>query len=167
MKVMQHPRVKQLLANYYTLEQRDRLALNALGVFFAILFVYFGLWSPAYEYRQESLEYRDRQFTLLQYMRATEQRARTVESGSGQPAVAGQNLLTRVSRTAQQHQIRPNRLQPEGEGSVSVWFDQVPFNDLIAWLEQLVVQQGIEVRQISIDREDRAGMVNVRLVLGG
>lgn len=166
MRLLSHPRARQVRQYYYGLEQRDRLALNALGLFFAVLFVWLGLWAPAYEYRQDAMEYRDRELSLLQYMRATEDSARRVAADGRQSSMAGQNLLTLVSRTAQQHNIRPNRLQPEGQTNVSVWFDQVAFNDLIRWVEELVVQQGIAVNQISIDREDQAGMVNVRIVLG-
>ncbi len=167
MKILDDPRAKKALQYYYGLEHRDRIALNGLVTFFAVLFLYFGLWAPAHDYLEESREYRDRQLSLLQYMRASERRARSAASGSGQGYVAGQTLLTQVSRTAQQHQIRPNRLQPEGDDNVSVWFDRVAFNNLIGWLEQLIVQQGIDVKQISIDREDEPGRVNARLVLGG
>ncbi|MBD3647128.1 MAG: type II secretion system protein M [Pseudomonadales bacterium] len=167
MKLLEHPRIKQGLKYYRQMESRDRFALNGLAVFFAVLFVYFGLWTPVNNYREESQMFRDRQLSLLQYMQQSEQRARQVAANSGQASVEGQTLLTRVSNTAQQNKIKPNRLQPEGNDSVSVWFDQVPFNDLIRWLRQLTVQQGVDIRQISIDRQDRPGTVNARIVLSG
>lgn len=166
-KLLEHPRIRQGLQYYRHMEKRDRVALNALAAFFALLFLYFGVWAPVNNYREESQDYRDRQLSLLQYMKTSEQRARQVAANAGQSSVAGQSLLTQVSNTAQQNRIKPNRLQPEANDSVSVWFDQVAFNDLIRWLRQLTVQRGVDVRQISIDRQDQPGTVNARIVLSG
>lgn len=151
---------------YKALEKRDRLALLGLGVFLTILIVYFGLWSPVNRYLEESKAYHDRQQSLLQYMRSTEQQARNVAGSAEQQVVGGQTLLTQVSRTAQQFGIKPNRLQPEGNNSVSVWFNSVGFNEFARWLEQLTRQQNVSIKQISIDREGEPGKVNARIVLG-
>jgi general secretion pathway protein M len=100
---------------------------------------------------------------MLQGMRETEKDARA-SSGNATTAPTGQSLLSQVSRTAQQFGIKPNRLQPEGNDAVSVWFDEVSFNDLIKWLDSQS-QSGMSVRQISIDREELPGRVNARIVL--
>ncbi|MEX2327090.1 MAG: type II secretion system protein GspM, partial [Pseudomonadales bacterium] len=76
----------------------------------------------------------------------------------------GQSLLSEVSRSALEFNINPNRLQPEGTGGVSVWFDGVVFDDLMLWLQEQSAQ-GIYVQQVSIDRQAAAGKVNARIVL--
>ncbi len=145
------------------LEPRDRVALTALVTFFGALLLYFGVWAPANSFFEERQANRDQQLRLIQYMRSTEQevRALVAEGGSAQ---GGQNLLTEVSRSAQQYGISPNRLQPEGSDGVSVWFDGVAFNELIRWLEAQS-RQGVAVRQLSIDRNELSGTVNARVVL--
>ncbi len=150
---------------FAALEPRERLAVSGLGVFFAGLFFVYGLWLPANHYYEDQLEDRDRQFELLQYMRSTEQEARTLGVDAGR-LPSGQDLLTEVSKSAQNFQIKPNRLQPEGDSGVSVWFDEVSFNDLISWL-QAQSEQGIKIRQLSIDRQDVSGLVDARVVLRG
>jgi len=166
MGMRDNPQVQRALQFVDALEKRDRVALVGLAAFFAVLFLYFGMWAPANEYLRDSLEYRNRQLSVLQYMRASEQHARDVAGSKRQTVMAGQSLLTQISRSARQHQIQPNRMQPEGSNAVSVWFDSVAFNDFIRWLEQLTVEQGIDIKQISIDREDEPGKVNARIVLG-
>ncbi|MEX2490101.1 MAG: type II secretion system protein M [Pseudomonadales bacterium] len=163
---MADPRVTKFISYYRALGRRDRLALNALGIFIAILVLYFGLWSSLTQYYEDSKDYRDRQLELLQYMQRTEQQARDVAAARSSTGTGGQTLLTRISRTAQQAGIKPNRLQPEGSGSVSVWFNNVAFNDLAQWLDKVVGQQNVSIKQISIDREGQPGKVNARLVLG-
>jgi len=167
MNIMAHPQVRKVLAYYDALEKRDRLALIALAIFLAVLFMYFGLWASVEQYYQESREYRDRQVQLLEYMRRTEEQARNAAPATNQAVVGGQTLLTEVSRTAQAFGIKPARLQPEGSDSVSVWFDSVAFNRLAQWLDELTTQRNISIRQISIDREGEPGKVNARLILSG
>jgi general secretion pathway protein M len=156
--------LEKLLDRYAQLEQGDRIALSGLGLFFSLLFIYFALLNPMYSYHADSLAARDRQLSLIQYMRASEKQARSVKTETRSTA-SGQSLLSQVSRIAQQIGIKPNRLQPEGSDAVSVWFDSVAFNDLVKMLRQVQAQQGIVVQQISIDKEDQPGVVRARIVL--
>ncbi len=155
--------LKKYADSYQALEKREQVALQSLSGFFAILIVYFLVWAPVVKYQEDSQTFRDRQLSLVQYMRASEKEARA-QGQNGRQQLTGQSLLTEVSRTAQSLGIKPNRLQPEGNDAVSVWFDAVAFNDLIALLQQIRAQQGIVVRQISIDREG-PGLVRARIVL--
>lgn len=151
------------LSRYRALEQRDRMALTGLAIFMAGLFLFYGVWSPANSFFESRKAEMNRELSLVRYMKASEAQARASKTANT-PTVSGQALLTQVSRTAQQLSINPNRLQPEGSDGVSVWFDDVVFNDLIRWLE-LQTRQGVSIRQISIDRQPDAGKVNARIVL--
>ena len=155
--------VQNVLTRYRALERRDQYALIGLGLFLGALVLYYGVWNPANDFFEARRTQRDRELSLVKYMRGSEARARASKMESTH-SVSGQALLTQISRTAQQFQISPNRLQPEGTDGVSVWFDDVPFNDLVRWLE-LQSQQGVTIRQISIDRQAEAGMVKARIVL--
>lgn len=154
--------LKLLRARYDSLEARDQKALVIAVVFSAALVLYFGMWVPANEFLAEKRADRDRQLTLVQYMRSTEKEARAL--GGKRAGAPGGQLISHVSRTAQEYGIPPNRLQPEGSDSVSVWFDNVAFDDLVRWLESQS-KQGVLVRQVSIDRQDQPGKVNARIVL--
>ncbi|MFP6808513.1 MAG: type II secretion system protein M [Pseudomonadales bacterium] len=156
--------VGQARIRFQQLEKRDRVAVQALATFLVLLFTYFVILNPVNEYYQDSKVARDRQLSLIQYMRSSEKRAREMSTGSVVRA-SGQSLLTEVSRAAQLMGIKPNRLQPEGSDAVSVWFDSVSFSDLMKLLVQVQAKQGMIVQQISIDRDEQAGMVRARIVL--
>ena len=158
------PVLDKLTERYLQLEKTERSALNSLASFFALLFLYFVIWNPVNQYHDSNEVERDRQLSLIQYMRASEKEARASSKGVNR-APTGQSLLTTVSRTAQQIGIKPNRLQPEGSDAVSVWFDGVAFDDLMLMLKQIQARQGIVVQQIAIDREGQPGMVRARIVL--
>ncbi|MCY4531466.1 MAG: type II secretion system protein M [Gammaproteobacteria bacterium] len=149
------------VSRFNALERSEKALAAIIAGMVAILFLYFAIWMPVNSYYQASLLDRDRQASLIRYMRASEDKVRA--SISGRPA--GQSLITEVSSTAEQAGIKPNRFQPEGSDAVSVWFDNVSFDDLIAWIVQLDDQRGIRVRQITIDRQDTPGIVNARVIL--
>lgn len=75
-------------------------------------------------------------------------------------------LLTIVEQTSTRAGLRANitRMQPADQGSVRVWFDDVPFDPWLLWLDSLG-RQKISVSAVNIDRADE-GKVNVRLTLG-
>lgn len=154
------------LEKYNSLENREKKALIALTMFFVALIIYFAIWSPIYTYHQDSLQKRDTQFSLIQYMRASEKQARSSSSNT-KAKPKGQSLITDISNSARQLGIKPSRMQPEGDSTVSVWFNDVVFNDLINWIVRLNEREGVGIQQISIDRQDNPGTVNVRLVLSG
>ncbi|MEX0941853.1 MAG: type II secretion system protein M [Pseudomonadales bacterium] len=154
---------RQARHRYDGLERRERVTLNLLACFIGILLLYYGAWVPSNAFLESRIADRDRQLSVLRYMRATEAKARAAGSTSV-PAPFGQSLLSEVSRSALEFNINPNRLQPEGTGGVSVWFDGVVFDDLMLWLQEQSAQ-GIYVQQVSIDRQAAAGKVNARIVL--
>lgn len=162
--IQDHPQVVALRNRYEHLERQEQLAVKTLGIFFAGLFLYFGMLQPAHDFRADRLVDFERNESLLQYMKGTEADARATVVGG--PSINGQNLMSDVSNSARRFGINPNRLQPEGEDGVSVWFDAVSFGLLLDWMSS-VSSQSVSVRQISIDRDDAPGIVNARIILRG
>ncbi len=70
-----------------------------------------------------------------------------------------------MSRSAKSANIKPDKLQPEGSDSVSVWFEAVSFNDMMRWLENLEANESVHIHQITVNRLQQAGSVNARMVL--
>jgi len=60
--------------------------------------------------------------------------------------------------------ITPNRMQPEGD-SVSLWFEQVAFAELMTLTDALRREQSVGLDQMVVDRTEDPGKVRARLVL--
>ncbi len=157
--------VGPLQERFAELEARERYALILLSGFLLIVVFYLAIWTPLNGYVESSASDRDRHLSLLQYFKSTEAEAKASAGNKGPATLSGQSLLSEVSRSAQSVGINPSRMQPEGTDAVSVWFDNVTFTRLMLWLERLESGKGIVVRQISMERQDRAGQVSARLVL--
>lgn len=155
---------QNLMQRWGSLEQGERAALVVLMIFALVLFCYFTL-STATTFYHDRLEDRNRYVALVARMESTMETARQKRGSTG-TTLGGQQILNQVSRSTREFNIKPTRLQPEGGDGVSVWFDDVPFNDLIRWLDQQS-RAGIGVKQMSVDREDLPGTVNARVVLSG
>lgn len=149
---------------YAALPRRDRGLLAVLTVFLVVVLGYLLVWTPVDEYRQRGIQDRDRHLELLEMMRRTETQARQKSVSKGS-AVTGRNLLSIISREAQQLDIKANRLQPEGQDAVSLWFDNIPFDDLLMLLEKVQSEYGVSVEQIVVDRGESGGSVRTRLIL--
>ncbi|MEX0899964.1 MAG: type II secretion system protein M [Gammaproteobacteria bacterium] len=79
----------------------------------------------------------------------------------------GQSLFAVVDRSARATVLAGalQRVQPEGQGNVRVWFNDAPFDDLVRWIATLQREHGITVNTLSVERVDTAGLVNARVTL--
>ncbi|WP_101759482.1 type II secretion system protein GspM [Oceanicoccus sp. KOV_DT_Chl] len=164
--LQQLPLYQQLNSKYQGLASRDQLALKLLSAFAFILLLVYGLLLPASEYRTNAEQHYLSSVDTLAWMQANKQ----LVSATSQRAASrdpGQSLLGIANTTSKNFNLSFKRYQPEGDNGLSLWLNNVAFNDVVLWLERLDQRYGISVKEISVDREEAKGTVNVRLVLQG
>jgi general secretion pathway protein M len=149
------------------LAERERRVLGSGAAVLAVILLYLAVWEPlagARRDRETALSEARALAVLLETLAAEAQRGH----GPGGPtAGAGQSLLAVVdqSRKASALTKPPTRLQPEGEGMVRIWLEDVPFDALVRWLHDLQTRYGVRVDNADIERESAVGLVNARLTL--
>ena len=153
-----------LKERFDALQSSEQRAVTILGVFAVGVIIYLGIWVPASDWRVIAEQERDRQFETLSMMKETESQARTAAKDRPADTAEG-SLLYLVSSSAQAQGINPNRLQPEGENAVSLWFDDVAFSNVMQLLERMGAIPGVEVQQLVIDGSEEPGQVRARIVL--
>jgi general secretion pathway protein M len=150
---------------YAALTERDRLAVLGLAAFLGLVVLYLGIWTPAHDWNLAADQRYQRQFGVLQWMRANEQDARAAARSSAAAQRGGNNsMLTRVSSSADRAGVKLTRFQPEGGGGVAIVIQNQPFNAVLRWLDDLA-RERIQVRQLSLDRQGQSGLVNGRIKL--
>lgn len=160
------PQARQAEAAWSRMEVRDRLALGGLALFFAALALYFGVWKAGYDFLETARARHEQSRALLAYMQSTRQQAQAVAANVAQTTASSDDpVLSVVTRTTRAASLAPSRMQPEGDDAVNVWFEDVTFDTLIDWVEQLHRQQGLRVRQIAVDLQDQPGLVSARVVV--
>lgn len=159
---------ERLRAWWGTLAPREQRVLGAGAIVVAGAILYLGVWEPLAQAR------RDRQLALEDARALAAQLealAVEIQGGRGGAAAgtvgAGQSLLAVVdqSRRASALTKPPSRLQPEGDGVVRIWLEDVPFEALLRWLGDLQLRYGVRVDTADIERESGPGLVNARITL--
>lgn len=146
---------------YRGLSPRDQKAVSLLAIFLALVCLYALLLRPAWDF---SADARERYQQALTDNRWIAQNSTAINTGKRrQPE---QSLLGVANQTAQPFQLEFKRFEPAGDNALNLWLDNVGFNNVVRWLQQLEQQYGIQATEIAVERRGE-GRVNVRLLLQG
>lgn len=154
---------------FLALPLRTRWIAGIGGLIVLLTIVYLLLVEPL-------LKAHERQLQALASARAMavqlEQAAAAVRAAGPRNAAAAQagrgvSLLAAVDQATKQGALgkAPERLQPEGEREVRVWFDDVPFDNLVRWIAELQARYGISVQTLDVEPQSAPGLVDARLSL--
>lgn len=147
------------------LEPRERLMVVGCAVVLLVTVLFLGVWEPltkTHAMRVDALE--RAQETRLRIDHA----AQLARASQGRAAPgSGVSLLAAVDQSSKEGTIgkAPTRIQPQGEREVRVWFDDVPFEASLRWLERLQSHYAIEVQTLDIEPESTPGRVKLRASL--
>lgn len=159
--------MKDWLAN---LDTRERRALIFGGGSLLLFLLYSLGWHPFTTKLDQVAQQVREQHATYQWMQAKAEEVRRIRSAA--PAIkttGGQSLLATVDRTAREGGLGPalKRVEPESSSNVRVWLDGATFDDLVKWLLALQQDYGIQVLNISVERQNDPGVVSARLTLSG
>lgn len=142
------------------LNVREQQLVSVLAVF-VVIFLFFNLiWQPLNENLDKTEKKLARQQNLLAWVTENTARYKAAEK-SGNKNARGGSLSSVVNRSAKQHQIVITRVQPQGS-DIQVWIDEIPFTQLLTWLESLTTKNGLRVNSIDITKSDVKGIVKIR-----
>lgn len=147
---------------------RERWILAVGGGLAVIVFAYVGLWEPLVKQRatlqQEVAELRETHAWMKQA--AAKIRARSDQSDTS-GAVADRSLIGLVDRSSRNAGLAKqlNRVQPDGDYGVQLWFEQVSFDRLMIWLDNLERSNGARISAMHVEATGVSGLVDARLNL--
>jgi general secretion pathway protein M len=137
-------------------EKKLVLAMASL----VIVFIFYSLvWQPLNNNISKTEKKIARQQQLLSWVQENTQRFQQAKSSVGKQATG--SLSSIVNRTASSKNISITRMQPQGD-NIQVWIDEISFNELLQWLEQLSTKEGLRVTNIDLSDADQSGIVRVR-----
>ena len=153
--------------NNLTLREKQTVVLGALVV--GILIIYLALLSPLNNKVNNMREQIRHDQELLGWMQQTDKQIQALAKTS-QPAPTAHatgSLLSIVQKQINRTPLVSSLKQlHQGENdSVQMSFQQVDFDQLMAWLIQLSQQQGLIVSQMSVTPSTSPGIVATDLVL--
>lgn len=160
------PYLEQFMQWWNARQPRERQILIAGAVFVALFIFYGAIWSPLQKARHRAELDLQQTRTLANRLEAI---AVDVERNRGAGGGANRNLplLSAVDQAAHRPELgkQYERIEPdEGEHSVKIWINEVPFDSLVSWLNLVQTQYGIVVSSAELERKGD-GVVNARLSL--
>lgn len=155
---------QKVWAYYETAAAREQTALKALGIFVSAVLILLLVILPLHRFNSGAVaSYRAQQETL-QWMR--DNRA-AIGSNTQKQREPGASLLTLANQSARNFGFAFKRYEPNANQGLNLWLEQVPFNQVVKWLEVLERDYGIVAVEFTASRRDEAGVVDVRIVLQG
>lgn len=149
-------------------QEQVMLSLGAAAVVFYMLFVL--LWQPLIK-AEESLLRRNKlageslqevSALATQYKRLLNESAGS--SGSNQSG-AKSNMTSLIDKLVKNNQLAMKRFQPSSSGDIQIRFENSPFNNILALLDQLETQNNVVIKDLSISPGSSAAAVNVSVRL--
>lgn len=153
--------------NNLALREKQTLVLGAfvLGIFF----IYFGLWSPLNDKVNNMRAQIHRNQSLLVWMQNANTQIAALEKAPKPTAAAHMtgSLLSIIQREINRTPLVTalKQLHQTENDSVQMSFQQVDFDDLVAWLIQLSKEAGLTVTQMSVTPGATPGIVAADLVV--
>lgn len=155
---------QQLWARYERASAPQQTTVRVGGTLLLLVLLLVGIVLPLHDYSQSSQARYRVQLDTLAWMEANRHRVAAAGStarGSGEP------LLAIVTQSAGAAGLALRRYEPAGEEGLNLWLDNVPFDRLVRWLEQLERDHGVIAADLTIRRRAAEGMVDVRITLEG
>ncbi|WP_226661610.1 type II secretion system protein GspM [Microbulbifer aggregans] len=156
--------IEPLLQKWKSLPANDQRALGLLGLFLGSMFIVFGLFKPAQSFFETSRVEAEEARELAAWIDRQRPQLERVERSSGGNGQAQGTLLQRVTAAAKNHNVTIKRFEPEGDGRIRLWIDEVRYQDLQPWLNNLMKQRFV-IQTVSVDALAEEGMVSARLTL--
>jgi general secretion pathway protein M len=151
------------------LNTRDRRVIQIGVLLIGMMLLWALAWHPLAQARYRlalDLERSEQDLHWMESVAAT-LRQRQSQGRGNDLERAGRSLLALVDGHARALGLGATfkRAEPSGEGRVNVWFEGVAFDAMIGWAEDLHVRFGIQIEELSVDRAQTQGTVDVRISL--
>lgn len=163
-RIAAHALTQKLWARYELAAPREQLMLRALGVFFLVLLLAFAVILPLHHFNADAIAAYKTQQDTLAWMQSNRG---AVGKGGGSLRKPTDSVLTVANQSARPLGITFKRYEPNGERGLNLWLEQVPFDQVVRWLEILERDYGVFAVDFSASRRDEAGLVDVRVNLQG
>ncbi|NQY34728.1 MAG: type II secretion system protein M [Alteromonadaceae bacterium] len=148
-----------MMERWQQLTLREQRIVIALGVVLGIYVLYSFIWQPVQSNLLKTQQTLSRQQELLTWVSQNTARYQQAKK-TGKVSSRG-SLSSIVNRSARNKGITVTRMQPQAE-DIQVWIDEIPFNTLLQWLDQLSSNEGINIKAIDLNTTDKSGVVRIR-----
>lgn len=160
-QVAQNPNVQQAVQWYNAKPAREQLILKAIAALLVLALIWTIFYAPLIQSRKTARVELEKNLATYNLIASNAGRFSSSHSASGSQ---NDSILAAATNQARNKNINLSRYEQDG-ANLRVWLERAAFDDAITWLESLQNDYGISVSQISIDKTDTIGRVDIRATL--
>lgn len=157
-----------LRLRFEALQPREQVIVAVGSLVLLLALIYLALWQPfalARSHRADELASARSLAARIEQIGALAQ----VSRPAGGPPLVGRevSLLSAVDQASKDGVLgKPlSRINPDGENQVRVWIDDVPFDALLRWMDDLQARYAVHIDNVAVERRPVPGVVSARLSL--
>lgn len=166
------PQLQQLfqpLTRFYQAQsQRDQRMLLILLVSLTLAFLWFAVITPLNQFRDQQHQHVQQAQQNYHWLVDQAPSLMALQQAQQHQGSSPQNLSSLISNSARELGIGVTRLETTGgatDPGVRVTLNSADFNQVVRWLGQLSLSQGIRVSQAQVNNPNRQGRADVVLNL--
>jgi len=146
------------------LSARDKRTLILGGIMLIIILCYLVIIAPINHYKQSLLTEKQDQAHLLALLKQAKVEVKTLAHRHVNLSMQQASLSSRVQQSLQVEKINPDKLETTND-KVTIVFNNVSFDRLMAWLIALHSQYALKVTDAVITKKPASGMVSANVVV--
>lgn len=144
---------------------RDQLAVIFCGAVAMLYLLYAVLLAPVQAKREKQIKANAIMISSTAKTRELAQKVKA-QMGSQQEGAGGNgSLAEEVGSSLRENKLPFSNISPSGNTDVRVRFEQVHFDNLMAWMHEMEVSKGLRVKDFSVTKTDAVGFVSVTMRL--
>jgi general secretion pathway protein M len=157
-----------LRTRFEALQPREQLLVAVGGLVAALGLVYLLLWQPfALMRARHAAELDSARSMAARIELIGAQAQQSHPAGAGLVVGHDVSLLAAVDQASKDGVLgKPlSRVNPDGDNQVRVWVEDVQFDAVVRWMDDLQNRYGVHVDNVAVERRPTAGTVNARMAL--
>lgn len=158
--------MNKILTWFNQYNPREQLII-LLGAACLLLYVlYLSVWRPLAEQQQQlQLQNQRAQETLVNVKVLADQYKQLQQTGATSQSSENLNLSQIVDRSVASNQLSMKRYQPAADGDAQIRFENMPFDNLLSWLDQMENRYGLLIKDLTVSPGSQVGLVNLSVRL--
>lgn len=142
---------------------RDQLYMVILGTCVAIYLLFMAVYQPVKNMRDAQMKTNESTAASLERVKAlAAEYIATTASGTNK---RGPSLDGVVQSSLSKNSLRASAVDSSGKNSIRVRLENAPFDNMLAWLYDMEVSQGMLIKDVSVAGGASPGTVSVNLRL--
>lgn len=141
---------------------REQQLVATCAVVLVIGIFYWGIWTPISNAEVDAERRLQAQESTLNFVKQTANKIEGLKQSGTQSKFKG-SLSAAVNQSAGAFGLEITRMQPQGN-KIQLWMDDVPFDSLLGYLNELVQEKGLSLDSIDLAESDVPGLVRVRRI---